>query len=54
MKRYFIPAIPVVLAALGGAMMVYSGYDDAPGGTLLGLALIGIALYLSMKVSGRS
>ena len=41
--------IPVIISALGGAMMVFSSYDDAPGGTLLGLVLIMLSFYLALK-----
>lgn len=45
-------AIPAI-AALGGAFAVYSGYDDAPGGVLLGLLLIIGAVAASWRVAGR-
>ena len=41
--------IPVIISAMGGAMMVFSGYDDSPGGSLLGLLLILISIYLTIK-----
>ena len=31
---------PIGIAAVGGALAVYGGYDDSPGGTLLGLLLV--------------
>ena len=31
---------PIGIAALGGAFAVYGGYDDSPGGTLIGLFLV--------------
>jgi hypothetical protein len=37
------------LAALGGAFAVYAGYDDAPGGVLIGFALIIGAAALGMR-----
>ncbi len=40
--------VPAV-AALGGAMAVFSGFDDAPGGVLLGLLLIAGAATLSVR-----
>ena len=43
-------AIP---AALGGALVVFSGYDDAPGGQLLGLLLIIGAVVLGGKTARR-
>lgn len=33
--------VPYVIAALGGALTVFSGYDDAPGGGGGALGLIG-------------
>ena len=43
-------SIVAVLAALGGALIVYSEFDDAPGGILIGLVLIAAAVL----VGGRS
>lgn len=45
-------AIPAV-AALGGAFAVYAGYDDAPGGVLLGFLLIIGAMALSWRAAAR-
>lgn len=44
-----ISVIPVIVSALGGAMMVFSGYDDSPGGSLLGFVLILISIYVVIK-----
>ena len=40
---------PILLSALGGGMMVFSNYDDSPGGSLLGLLMILLAMYLTIK-----
>lgn len=40
MKAILAAIAPVGIAALGGALAVYAGYDDSPGGTLLGLLLV--------------
>jgi len=32
--------VPIGVAALGGALAVYGGYDDSPGGTLLGFLIV--------------
>lgn len=40
MKSVLAAIIPIGIAALGGAFAVYGGYDDSPGGTLLGLVLV--------------
>lgn len=42
------------LAALGGAGAVFSGYDDAPGGVLIGFLLILVSLVLSLRARRRS
>ena len=42
-------AAPVLLSAVGGAFMVFSSYDDSPGGSLLGFVLILLSLYLVLK-----
>ena len=44
-----ISIIPVILSAMGGAIMVFSSYDDSPGGSLLGLILILISIYWTIK-----
>ena len=41
-------AVPA-LSALGGAFTVFSGYDDAPGGVLIGLLLIIVAAAISWR-----
>ena len=46
----FAIAIP---AALGGALVVFSGFDDAPGGQLLGLLIIIGAVALGGKAAQR-
>lgn len=45
-------AIPA-LAALGGAAVVFSEIDDAPGGVLLGLLLILGSVGLSLRSAHR-
>ena len=41
------------LAALGGAAVVFSEFDDAPGGILGGLLMIGAAVALSVWTTQR-
>ncbi len=41
-------------AALGGAPAVLGGYDDSPGGTLLGFVLVMGALALDARSARRS
>jgi hypothetical protein len=43
----------VTLAALGGALIVFSAFDDAPGGVLIGLFLIASALTLTWRAMRR-
>jgi hypothetical protein len=38
--RYLTAIVPIGIAALGGALMVFGAYDDSPGGTLIGLAIV--------------
>jgi len=45
---------PIGIAALGGALAVFGGYDDSPGGTLLGLALILGAMAFGARSARRS
>lgn len=45
-------AIPA-LAALGGAAVVYSEFDDAPGGILIGMLLIIGAVALALRTAQR-
>ena len=40
------------LAALGGALAVFSEYDDAPGGVVFGFLLIFGAMVLSWRATG--
>lgn len=42
-----------VMAALGGGLAVFSAFDDAPGGSLLGLLLIVGAVALGMRSAQR-
>ncbi|HBS27885.1 MAG TPA: hypothetical protein DEB06_00190 [Phycisphaerales bacterium] len=37
------------LAAVGGGLAVYSGYDDAPGGVLLGAAMVIGAAFIGIR-----
>lgn len=41
------------IAALGGAAVVFSEFDDAPGGVLLGILLIIGAVALGVKTAQR-
>ena len=41
--QFVAPLCVAALSALGGALIVYAEYDDAPGGILIGMLLIGAA-----------
>jgi len=54
LRASFLTALGIAgLAALGGAVVVYSGFDDAPGGILIGLVLIVGAVALGWKAGQR-
>jgi hypothetical protein len=53
MKSVFVAITLTGIAALGGALAVFSSYDDSPGGTLLGLALVLGAMVLGAKSARR-
>lgn len=40
---------PIAVAALGGALAVFGGFDDSPGATLLGI----LAVLSAMAVGAR-
>lgn len=48
-----IPLATVAMAALGGAAAVYSEFDDAPGGVLIGYLLILGAAVLAVRTAQR-
>ena len=54
MADILVAVLPVIISALGGAMMVFSSYDDSPGGSLLGFIMIVIALFLVTKKSSNT
>ncbi|MEJ2215736.1 MAG: hypothetical protein P8099_03880 [Gemmatimonadota bacterium] len=39
------------MAALGGAAMVFSEFDDSPGGELIGLLLIVVATAIGLRTA---
>jgi hypothetical protein len=44
---------PIGIAALGGALAVFGSYDDSPGGTLLGIALVVGAIVFGARSARR-
>ena len=53
MKSILVAIIPIGIAAIGGAFAVYGGYDDSPGGTLLGILLVLGAMAFGAKGAWR-
>lgn len=50
----FVTALAIAgLAALGGALVVYAEFDDAPGGVLIGILLIIGAVTLGARAAQR-
>ncbi len=54
MKPVLATVIPIVVAALGGALAVFASYDDSPGGTMLGFALVLGAVIVGARRARRS
>ncbi|HSM08469.1 MAG TPA: hypothetical protein VLA33_05570 [Gemmatimonadota bacterium] len=51
--RLIVPIAAAGIAALGGAAIVFSEFDDAPGGMLIGLLLIAGAAVLGVRNASR-
>ncbi len=47
-------ALAVLAAAAGGMLVVYGGYDDSPGGQLIGATLVIAALTLALRTLHRT
>ena len=54
MKAFLAAILPVGIAALGGALAVFAGYDDSPGGSLLGFLLILGAMAFAARSRSRT
>jgi hypothetical protein len=54
MKSVLVTITPIGIAAIGGALAVFGGYDDSPGGTLLGLLLVLGAMAFGARSTWRS
>ena len=53
MKSVLAAITPIGIAALGGALAVFGGYDDSPGGTLLGFVLVMGAMAFGARSARR-
>ena len=51
---YLIAAAIAAMAGLGGAAVVFSEYDDAPGGVLIGFLLVAGAAGLVLRTLRRT
>lgn len=54
MKSILFAIISVGIAAIGGALAVFGGYDDSPGGTLLGILLVLGAMAFGARSAWRN
>ena len=54
MKSILAAITPIGAAAIGGAFAVYGGYDDSPGGTLLGILLVLTAMAFGARGARRN
>ena len=54
MKSTSVAITSIGIAAIGGALAVYAGYDDSPGGTLLGILLVLGALAFGARSAWRN
>lgn len=54
MRSVVAAIISIGIAALGGAFAVFGGYDDSPGGTLMGLGLVLGAMTFAARSAWRS
>jgi hypothetical protein len=53
-KHVLNAVTPIGIAALGGALAVFAAYDDSPGGTLMGFALVLGAMAFGARSARRS
>jgi hypothetical protein len=54
MRSVIVAITPVVVAAFGGGFAVFGGYDDSPGGTLLGaLVVLGAMVFAARTAKLR-
>lgn len=54
MKSILVAITPIGIAAIGGAFAVFGGYDDSPGGTLLGILLVFGAMAFGARSAWRN
>ena len=54
MKAVLTSIASIGIAAAGGALTVFGGYDDSPGGSLLGILLVLGAMAFGARTTWRS
>lgn len=54
MKSLIAAIAAIGIAAVGGALTVFGGYDDSPGGSLLGILLVLGALASGVRSAWRA
>lgn len=52
MKKFNI-LLSILVIPLGVSMFVYGGYDDSPGGQLLGLLMIIFGIFSLVKIGKK-
>jgi hypothetical protein len=53
MKSTLIAVVSIGVAAIGGALAVYSEYDDSPGGFVLSILIVLAAMALGARNAWR-
>ena len=49
-NKSFIVLTQTVFSSVGGALIVYSSYDDAPGGVLIGFRMCIVTVLLALPI----
>jgi hypothetical protein len=49
-NKAFVVLTQTIFSSIGGAFIVYSSYDDSPGGVLIGLIMILFSLFLAFRL----
>jgi len=54
LAQVFAVLATAALAALGGGFAVFCAYDDAPGGVLIGIAMVIAAAFIGLRTVSRA